>query len=310
MEYYSLIMGKEESSFLSMFNKAWKEEISDHDLLSADALQNEKYLRPLLIAWGYYANCEKEANSFVVDYAISIELLQQASDLLERLVDGSIAFCAHCSKYESLQCIQTVLNRSMELMYRNDITRPLYATMLSTLVAEMMEEEADSASSTFSTTMVKEFVESENILAIENSFILGYRLSATNTVDVPEAIINVGHSFWYCFRVLNDVEIFSGDYRDQNLKKNINIDIERLRGDIVISFLYGCCTQREREQLEDGAGFKYVCSLVKKYNVIPILTTELETEVLQILKELQYFKEDNLCYYTGFRKFLDVLLME
>ena len=91
-------MGKEESSFLSMFNKAWKEEISDHDLLSADALQNEKYLRPLLIAWGYYANCEKEANSFVVDYAISIELLHQASDLLERLIDGSIAFCARCHK--------------------------------------------------------------------------------------------------------------------------------------------------------------------------------------------------------------------
>lgn len=93
LNYYDLIMGSSNSSFLSVFNNVWKTEIASHNLPYTHALQieNGSRLRPLLFAWGYYANQIPKNNFFVANYALSIELLHKSSILLDDLIDDDIA---------------------------------------------------------------------------------------------------------------------------------------------------------------------------------------------------------------------------
>ena len=130
LNYYDLIMGSTPFSFLPIFTKLWKKEIKSQNLPYAHALQieNGNRLRPLLLAWGYYANCQSDNNSYIADYAISIELLHKSSILLDDLIDDDIArheketFHVQFSKSEALLYALYILNRSITLMHKKDIS--------------------------------------------------------------------------------------------------------------------------------------------------------------------------------------------
>ena len=170
-------------------------------------------------------------------------------------------------------------------------------------VVEIVEDKATQ----ISLEDAKEIIELETVSLIENSFTLGYKLSNPAFLSVPDAIINIGHSCGYCFQVLNDMEPFSAPHINQKYKGNINYDFEKHRKNIVISYLYGCCTQRERKQLETTSDFEYLCRLVKKYDVLATLLNELESEIIEIMQQCLYFKNSNLQYYNDFKKFLMVM---
>ena len=65
LDYYNLIMGTNDSCFVTTFNKLWKKEIISQNLPYTNAIQieNGNRLRPILLAWGYYANYSHENNS-------------------------------------------------------------------------------------------------------------------------------------------------------------------------------------------------------------------------------------------------------
>ena len=308
-------MGTEDSCFITMFNKYWKNEIASQNLPYTNAIQIEtgNRLRPLLVAWGYYANCSHENNSYIADYAISIELLHKASILLDDLIDEDIArheqktFHIQYSKSEALLYALYMLNRSINLIHEKDTTEQSYTSILIKIIDNMARggiKELCSIKTTFNMEEVKEIIELETISLIKNSFILGYKLSAPTDSHVPDAIINIGHSCGYCFQVLNDIEPFSAPYANQKYKGKINYDFEKHRKNIVISFLYGCCTPYERKKLTNASDFEYICKLVKKYNVLSTLLTELDSEILQIMHQTLYFKNRNLQFYLDFKKFL------
>lgn len=121
INYYDLIMGNKDYCFLTIFNKCWKEEIVSQSLPYNNAIQIEagNRLRPLFMAWGYYANCDYENNSYIANYAISIELLHKSSILLDDLIDGDVArhgretFHIQYSKSDALLYAIYLLNRSI-----------------------------------------------------------------------------------------------------------------------------------------------------------------------------------------------------
>lgn len=316
LNYYNLIMGSDNSCFLPIFDKLWKNEIKSHHLPYIDAIQIEtgNRLRPLLMAWGYYANCSCENNLYIADYAISIELLHKASILLDDLIDGDVArheketFHIQYSESEALLYALYILNRSITLMHQKDIdNHKLHTSTLLKIVDNMARggiKEISSKNATFSLVDAKEIINLETVSLIENSFVLGYQLSASTSPDIPEAIVNIGHSCGYCFQVLNDIEPFSAPYINKKYKGNVNYDFEKNRKNIVISFLYGCCTQQERKELTSVSDFAYVCKLVKKYDVLSSLLIELESEITDIMQCMLYFKDNNLPFYTEFKKFL------
>ena len=317
LDYYNLSMGTDDFCFLTMFNQLWKREIKSQDLPYTNAIQIEtgNRLRPILMAWGYYANCDHENNAYIADYAISIELLHKASILIDDLIDGDIArhelktFHMQYSESEALLYALYILNRSITLINEKDDNK-LYTPTLLKIVDNMARGgimEISSANPTFSLTKAKEIIELETISLIKSSFILGYQLSAITSLNIPDAVINIGHSCGYCFQVLNDIEPFSAPHINQKYKGNLNYDFEKSRKNIVVSFLYGCCTQRERKQLEVASDFEYVCTLVKKYNVIPTLLIELESEISEIMQQTLFFKNSNLQFYFDFKKFLKVM---
>lgn len=315
INYYDLIMGTKNHSFLTIFNKTWKEEIVSQNLPYTNAIQIESgnRLRPLLIAWGYYANSSEANNSYIADYAISIELLHKASILLDDLIDDDIArheketFHIQYSKSEALLYAIYMLSRSISLIHEKDNGDRSYTATLLKIVDNMVKggiKEICSTNTIFSIGDVKKIIELETISLIQNSFILGYRLSSPTDSNVPGAIINIGHSCGYCFQVLNDIEPFSAPDKNQKYKGHLNYDFEKHRKSIVISFLYGCCTDRERKTLINTSDFEYICKLVKKYKVLPTLLNELESEILQIIHQTLYFKDRNPQFYGDFSMFL------
>lgn len=165
-------------------------------------------------------------------------------------------------------------------------------------------KEISSTNNFFTIEDVKEIIEYETISLIQNSFTLGYKLSSPTVSNIPDTIINIGHSCGYCFQVLNDIEPFSAPYASQKYKGNLNYDFEKSRKNIVISFLYGCCTIHERKQLNNISDFEYICKLVKKYNVLSTLLDEIDSEIRQIMHNILYFKDKNPQFYVDFKKFL------
>lgn len=317
--YYNLIMGTGNSCFLSTFNKLWKKEIESHNLPYTKAMQieNGNRLRPLLMAWGYYANHHTENNSFIADYALSIELLHKASILLDDLIDEDIArheratFHIQYSEAEALLYAIYLLNRSITLIHEKDISNQKSHTVtLLKILDNMLNggiQEVSSKNTTFSLVDAKKIIELETVSLIENSFVLGYQLSSPTPANIPEYVSKIGHSCGYCFQVLNDIEPFSAPDINMKYKGNVNYDFEKHRKNIVVSFLYGCCTQKERKKLETEFDFDYVCKLIKKYNVLSTLLAEIESEIKEIMQQTIYFKNNNSLFYKDFKEFLTTM---
>ena len=309
-------MGTDDSCFLTVFNDIWKKEIASQNLPYTYAIQIEagNRLRPILMAWGYYLNCNHENNAFVAEYAVSIELLHKASILLDDLIDGDSArhgrdtFHVQYSESEALLYALYMLNRGVELMHEKDIDTEYECTSVLLSIVDNMArggiKEVSSSNTPLSINDVKEIIEFETISLIKNSFVLGYKLSAPDVLYTPEPIIDIGSSCGYCFQILNDMEPFSAPDINRKYKGNINYDFEKHRKNIVISGLYGGCSPHERKRLVNEPDFEYTCKLIEKYNVLSIFQTVLETEISKIAQQALYIKNSNPQFYTDFKKFL------
>ncbi len=68
-DYYTEI----QTNFLQTFQQKWKEE----------NISESHSIKPLLMAWGYYANTTDFKHKYIVDHAVSIKRIYQASKLLD-----------------------------------------------------------------------------------------------------------------------------------------------------------------------------------------------------------------------------------
>lgn len=310
-------MGSEPDCFLPTFIKLWKKEITSQNLPYNQALQIKtgNRLRPILMAWGYYANCSSENNLYIADYAISIELLHKSSILLDDLIDADVArhekdtFHIQYSESDALLYAIYMLNRSITLIYQKDLANNcLHTPTLLKIIDNMVRggiKEIGANNRIFSLHDVKEIIDLETISLIENSFMLGYQLSSNDPSYIPEDIKKIGKLCGYCFQVLNDIEPFSDPSINQIYKGNLNNDFEKQRKNIVISFLYGACTQKERIKLINNYDYVEICKLLKKYNILSILLAEVETEISCIMQCITYLQNDNFTFYNEFKKFLE-----
>lgn len=320
-DYYNLIMGNDTSSFIPTFNKLWKNEILSQNLPYTHALQIETgtRLRPLLMAWGYYANCITLNNNYIADCALSIELLHKSTILLDDLIDDDIArhekatFHVQYSKSEALLYAFFMLNRGITLMHQKDISNnSTYTSILLNTMNNMIRggiKEVSSNDVIFNMTDVKEIIELETISIIQNSFILGYQLSSEKSSPIPNDIANIGYLCGYCFQVLNDIEPFSDPVVNKKYKGNVNYDFEKQRKNIVMSYLFSSCTQQEQENLKKGADFNYVCTLVNKYGILEQLFAEVENKISNIVNSIDHLQSKNIHYYNDFKKFLAEMFM-
>lgn len=316
MNYYQTIMGTDSYCFLSQFNKLWNDEINVQNLpyIHASQINTGNRLRPLLMAWGYYANYKSENNKYIAQYAISIELIHKSTILFDDLIDGDVArhgletFHVQYSASEALLYATYILNRGISLMYEKDVSNNTqYTSILLKTINNIFRggiKEVSAKDAIFSISDVKEIINLETTSLIESSFVLGYKLSSPNSDDIPIEILNIGNKCGYCFQILNDIEPFSAPNINEKYKGVTNYDFGKHRKNIVVSFLYGACTNQERDQLKGSSDFTYVCKLAQKYEVLNHLLYEVEDNILAIMQSIKKLESENLDFYSNFRKFL------
>lgn len=316
IDYYETIMGNDSFCFLPTFNRLWRDEIRMQNLPYNNALQinNGNRLRPLLMAWGYYANYPLENNEHIANYAISIELIHKSTILFDDLIDGDIArhgletFHIEYSEAEALLYATYILNRGLLLMHEKDIK---FNTMNSSILLKTIDnifrggiKEVSSKDSVFSISDVKEIINLETTSLIENSFVLGYMLSSDNSRSIPSDVFNIGKKCGYCFQVLNDIEPFSAPNINQKYKGITNYDFSKHRKNIVISFLYGACTPYERKQLAGTSDFSYVRLLADKYKIIQNLIDDVEANIRSIVQSVINLGSERNEFCLDFIRFL------
>lgn len=316
LNYYDTIMGIDSTSFLPLFNKLWSNEIISQNLPYNNALQinNGSRIRPLLTAWGYYANCSFENNTHIANYAISVELIHKSTILFDDLIDEDIArhglktFHIQYSEAEALLYATYLLNRGLYLMHEKDIVSNTFHTsiLLKTIdnIFRGGIKEISSKDSVFSISDVQEIINLETTSLIQNSFVLGYMLSSENSSNVPDDVINIGNRCGHCFQILNDIEPFSAPNINKEYKGSINYDLGKNRKNIVISSLYGACNPKERKEIENTSDFSYVCTLAGKYKIIQILVKDIEIDIKNIVQSATNLKTEHKEFCSDFIKFL------
>lgn len=314
-KYFTEIMGNTQTNFLSVFNCKWHEELSSHKMPYCKAAQimEGNRLRPIILAWGYYTNTLNIDHEYIVDFAICIELIHKASILLDDLIDndnarhGSKTFHVEYSKAEAILYAIFLLNRSITIMYEKDsMENSLHTSILLKVIDSMSKGGIKEVSSNGFFTMQNaiEIINLETTALIENSFFLGYQLSNKTTSSIPQEITNIGHLCGYCFQVLNDLEPFLAPEINKEYKGSINNDFEKSRKNIVISYLYGACTNDERNILSSN-NFDHVSHLIYKYKIIDLILEDVKYKAVSIKKSMSFFKERNPIYYLDFAQFLD-----
>lgn len=316
--YYEEIMGNKQTSFLSMFNDKWSEELSDHNMPYSHAEQiiMGNRLRPIILAWGYYSNTSNIEHEQILDFAICIELIHKASILLDDLIDNDNA--RHClktfhveySKTETILYAIFLINRSVTIMYEKDLTNSsLHTSTLFKIINNMCKGGIKEVTSNgfFTVQDVIEIIDLETTSLIENSFLLGYQLSNKLINKMPNEIFNIGHLCGHCFQILNDLEPFLAPETNKSYKGSINYDFERNRKNIIMSYLYGSCTKKERSNLMDANDFKYVYSLICKYKITDLILEDLKSKVNSIINSMSLLEKTNPLYYSDFAKFLNYM---
>lgn len=314
--YYAEIMGNKQTNFLSTFNRKWQEELSSHKMQYCHAAQimAGNRLRPIILAWGYYANTSNIEHEYILDFAVCIELIHKASILLDDLIDNDNArhglktFHVEYSKTEAILYAIFLINRSITIMYEKDSTdNSLHTPILLKTINNMSKGGLKEVSSNgfFTLQDATEIINLETTSLVENSFFLGYQLSNKSVHKMPEEIFNIGHLCGYCFQILNDIEPFLAPEINKEYKGSTNYDFEKNRKNIVISYLYGACTQYERNKLVSINDFKYVYHLICKYKIIDLILEDIKFKTYSIKSSISLLEKTNPSYYLDFTKFLD-----
>lgn len=96
---------------------------------------------------------------------------------------------------------------------------------------------------------------------------------------------------------------------NQKYKGITNYDFSKQRKNIVVSFVYGACTSKERENLKKYSDFIYMNKLIEKYEVLPILLNEMEIQIDNIAQCISRLQSNNSVFYTDFKKFLSKIFI-
>lgn len=316
VNYFEEIMGNKSTNFLSMFNSKWIEELSSQKMpyFHASQIMAGNRLRPIILAWGYYANMAIIKHEYILDYALCVELIHKASILLDDLIDddnarhGLKTFHVEYSKTETILYSIYLINRSITIMYEKDFAdNSLYTSILLKTINNMCKGGIREVSSNgyFTLQDAAEIINLETTSLVENSFFLGYKLSNKSAHKIPEEIYNIGHLCGYCFQVLNDFEPFLAPEINKKYKGSTNYDFEKNRKNIIISYLYGACTRYERNKLKNMNDFKYVYHLVCKYKIIDLILEDLKFKINSIKNSIKLLEKTNPSYYLDFTKFLN-----
>ena len=239
-------------------------------------LFEQKYLtkghsiKPLLVAWGYYADSTDFNHEYLVNHAIAIERIYQASKSLD-------------TNPEAL----SIINKSIPILKENnfiDIGDLEYIT--NQILIGNVKFNFD----------IIELVKSTAERLLSNCFFTGYHLSNLEgkPSDASIEICRIGNLSECCFRTLEDLSLFSSSNKSQINQENT-----------VIRYLYGASLRKERKLLDSNFNIEYVNNLIYKYKITNLVLEDVDMKISFVKKSIADLRKANSDYYADFSRFLN-----
>lgn len=305
ISYYEYIMGESEDSIKYVFHDKWIKFLDSLDVPYKGALQLRigSHLRPLLVYWGYFLG-KKGGNPLeldqVTEIALCVEILHKVSIIVDDLIDKDVSrhnastFHIQYTPEETIIFAVYMIGIAFEKLNSTVAKMPdihnnfikIYSQTLHIMAKGCLQELMLDSNSKYDLHGISEIISMETSTLIRNSISLGYFATMPKDNDAIHLVNAIGEKVGYLFQVLNDMEPFASESNIIIHKGSLNIDFNRSRKNIVLPYIYGCCSVREKKKLMTPAGenTNYILELYSKYQVEQLIQNDLCNIEMQIEK--------------------------
>lgn len=317
--YYELIMSPNEGMFSHCFNLCWNEKLDTVTKPYSDAMQLRigNQLRPKLTCWGAALNTNRPEEldlRNIAQIASCVEMLHKASVIIDDLIDnddarhGQKAFHIEFGHDNTVIFALTLLGRGMTGL--NDVfmgskgnckSVALYSETIYRMAEGCLQELALDHTSRYDLHRIRDIIDLETITLIKNSLLLGYWSNCDGNDEIEKLIAKIGENCGYIFQILNDLEPYSSSNRNAAYKGGLNIDINRDRKNIVVAYIYGAASAKEKRLLSTLPSNQLsntVIELYEKYSVFDVVCNEarwLEAQTYKLTEAIRRASKYTSC---------------
>lgn len=237
-------------------------------------LTKEYSIKPLMMAWGYYANSTDFNYESIVNRAIAIECIYQATKSLDTNIEAV-----------------SLINKSIPILKEKNY----WKNFIGIHDLENITNQILNGKTKFDFDLM-ELLKSTAEKLLSNCFYIGYHLSNPEDInsDTALAIHKIGNLSEYCFHTLDDLSLFSSSNKSQINQENI-----------VIRYLYGTSSKRERKQLDSNFDLEYADGLIHKYRITNLVLEDIDIKIFLIKKAISDLQEAKPDYCADFNRFLN-----
>lgn len=326
-QYYDLIMDPIEGGFTHRFNLCWHSQLDELAKPYSEAIQLRigNQLRPKLTCWGAAFNTDS-ADEINLDQtaqiAAQVEMVHKASLIIDDMVDnddarrGEKAFHSQFGQNKAVLFSIALLSRGMaginQILHQSSShyqSLSLYADTILRMATGCLEELNLDNTSRYDLETIRRIIDFETIALIKNSFLLGYWSNWDGDRVLEKCLVEIGENCGYIFQLLNDLEPFSAMQSNFDYKRGQNIDINRNRKNIVVAYIFGAASSKEKKLLLSLAGTPLqdlILQLYLKYSVYDAVCQEakcLEQTIDDQITDIQRISRHTSCN-EDFRSFV------
>ena len=334
--YFENILGKEQSSFINIFNRTWEKHISSFPQKYVDGEQFNigARFRPLILCWGYVLtenNFDALRKKELAELALYIELLHKATLLIDDSSrHGKKAFHVQYSPNEAILFAIYLVGDSLEQLSRSlrnsrvestyfDISLLFCETIKSMTMGALQEVNLETSEFT-SIRQIQEIIENQTISIIKNGLVTGFKFGNGRT-ELIEFVDSIGFDCGYIFQLLNDLEPFGSFSLNSKHKGCSNIDVFRSRKNLIIAFIYNELKKKERvifrqvlqnNTLKEEELSLRVFQYYQKHRIIDSIKNNLKNVRSNIDSNIQKIEKQmsNQKIVADFKLFLNLMMKE
>lgn len=223
---------------------------------------------------GYYANTKEFNHKYIVDRAVAVECIYQATKSLDTNPEAV-----------------SIINKSIPILKEKNYWKNFIGIHdLENIINQILNGKTK-----FDFDLM-ELLKSTAEKLLSNCFYIGYHLSNPEDIDSDTALAihRIGNLSEYCFHTLDDLSLFSSSNKSQINQENV-----------VIRYLYGTSSKRERKQLDSNFDLEYADGLIHKYRITNLVLEDIDMKISFIKKSIADLQEAKPDYYADFSKFLN-----
>lgn len=185
----------------------------------------------------------------------------------------------------------------------------LYAKTLEEMATGCLLELALNRETRFELHRIANIISLETSTLIKNSVLLGFLTNRLPDPKIRSLGEELGDKVGYTFQVMNDLEPFASPQNVEFDKEYLNSDFNRSRKNIVMSYLFGACSIKEKEKLlqigTNNDSSRYIFEIYQKYKVFNLVKSDLQVikkQTENLLDTLALYDINSSCL-EEFRKF-------